>query len=59
MTQGIKVDISPNQDGGIVKEIIRAGPDQADKPWKGDKVQVILPANDIANIKAIYSENCI
>lgn len=40
MTQGIKVDISPNQDGGIVKEIIRAGPDQADKPWKGDKVQV-------------------
>jgi len=40
MTQGIKVDISPNQDGGIVKEIIRAGPDLADKPWKGDKVQV-------------------
>ena len=42
MTQGMKVDISPNQDGGIVKEIIRAGPDLADKPWKGDKVQVIF-----------------
>jgi len=40
MTQGQKVDISPNQDGGILKEIIRCGPDLADKPWKGDKVQV-------------------
>ena len=40
MTQGNKVDISPNQDGGILKEIIRQGPDQGDKPWKGDRVQV-------------------
>merc|ERR1711997_139472 len=37
---GQKVDISPNQDGGILKEVIRCGPDLADKPWKGDKVQV-------------------
>ena len=40
MTQGHKVDISPNHDGGILKEIIRQGPDQGDKPWKGDRVQV-------------------
>jgi len=40
MTQGPSIDISPNQDGGVLKEIIRQGTDSDDKPWKGDKVQV-------------------
>lgn len=40
MTQGLNIDISPNQDGGVLKEIVRQGTDPEDKPWKGDKVQV-------------------
>jgi len=40
MTQGLNIDISPNKDGGVLKEIIRQGTDPDDKPWKGDKVQV-------------------
>jgi hypothetical protein len=42
MTQGLNIDISPNQDGGVLKEIVRQGTDPEDKPWKGDKVQVNL-----------------
>jgi len=34
------LDISPNQDGAILKEIKRPGEDPQDKPWKGDKVSV-------------------
>ena len=57
MTQGQKVDISPNQDGGILKEVIRCGPDLADKPWKGDKVQVSFFSwiNNEVNIFMIVS----
>jgi len=40
MTQGNRIDITPSQDGGVLKEIRRQGPDLDDKPWKGDKVQV-------------------
>ena len=40
MTQGTRIDITPTQDGGVLKEIRRQGPDPEDKPWKGDKVQV-------------------
>ena len=40
MTQGNRIDITPTQDGGVLKEIRRQGPDPEDKPWKGDKVQV-------------------
>ena len=35
-----QVDVSLAQDGGILKEIKRAGPDPNDKPWKGDRVLV-------------------
>jgi len=35
-----QLDISPNQDGAILKEIKRLGEDPQDKPWKGDKVSV-------------------
>ena len=40
MTQSALIDISPAQDGGVIKEIRREGPDPDDKPWKGDRVQV-------------------
>jgi len=40
MTQSALIDISPAQDGGVLKEIRREGPDPDDKPWKGDRVQV-------------------
>ena len=40
MTQSAIIDISPAQDGGVLKEIRREGPDPDDKPWKGDRVQV-------------------
>ena len=40
MTQSAVIDISPAQDGGVLKEIRREGPDPDDKPWKGDRVQV-------------------
>ena len=40
MPEQVPIDISPNQDGGVLKEIRRQGPDPTDKPWKGDKVQV-------------------
>ena len=35
-----QVDVSLAQDGGILKEVKRAGPDPNDKPWKGDRVLV-------------------
>ena len=35
-----QIDVSLAQDGGILKEIKRAGPDPNDKPWKGDRVWV-------------------
>jgi len=34
------IDVSPDQDGKVLKEIITAGTDPQDKPWKGDKVFV-------------------
>ena len=40
MTQSALIDISPAQDGGVLKQIRREGPDPDDKPWKGDRVQV-------------------
>ena len=40
MTQSALIDISPAQDGGVLKETRREGPDPDDKPWKGDRVQV-------------------
>lgn len=40
MPEQVPIDISPNQDGGVLKEVRRQGPDAVDKPWKGDKVQV-------------------
>lgn len=35
-----QLDISPNQDGAILKEVKRTGEDPNDKPWKGDRVSV-------------------
>lgn len=35
-----QIDVSDDQNGGILKEIKRAGPNPNDKPWKGDKVLV-------------------
>lgn len=40
MPEGTQIDITPNQDGGVLKVVRRKGPDPDDKPWKGDKVQV-------------------
>ena len=53
MTQSAIIDISPAQDGGVLKEIRREGPDPDDKPWKGDRVQVkgILSKHLIISIK--------
>ena len=42
MPEGTQIDITPNQDGGVLKVVRRKGPDPDDKPWKGDKVQVII-----------------
>ena len=36
-----QLDISPNQDGAILKEVKKAGEDPNDKPWKGDRVSVV------------------
>ena len=38
-----QLDISPNQDGAILKEVKRTGEDPNDKPWKGDRVSVVSP----------------
>ena len=35
-----QLDISPNQDGAILKEVKKTGLDPNDKPWKGDRVSV-------------------
>lgn len=35
-----KIDVTIDQDGGIFKEVKRAGPNPDDKPWKGDRVFV-------------------
>ena len=35
-----KIDISPDNDGKVLKEILVAGSDPDDKPWKGDRVFV-------------------
>lgn len=35
-----KVDISPEGDGGIFKEILKKGDNPDDKPWRGDRVSV-------------------
>ena len=40
MPEESPIDITPNQDGGVLKEIRRQGSDPDDKPWKGDRVQV-------------------
>lgn len=34
------LDLTPNQDGGILKDVKRSGSNPDDKPWKGDKVLV-------------------
>ena len=35
-----QIDISPDGDKKILKEIKKPADDPDDKPWKGDKVQV-------------------
>ena len=40
MPEENRIDISPNQDGGVLKDVRRQGFDPDDKPWKGDRVQV-------------------
>ena len=42
MPEGTRIDITPNEDGGVLKVVLRKGADPDDKPWKGDKVQVIF-----------------
>ena len=40
MPEGLGIDITPDQDGGVLKQIRRQACNPEDKPWKGDKVQV-------------------
>ena len=51
-----QLDISPNQDGAILKEVKRTGEDPNDKPWKGDRVSVVSPIMYLAT-KQVFYEN--